>query len=268
MALYGNNSIYYQDILLFRTNDKRANWYLSRDLAEIVQEDPDGGKKIRLKFQPKGLGNSEDPFYIEKKKNVCVVCGDNIVENLTKHHVVPSVYRKNFPLEYKDRSSHDVVLMCKKHHYEYEEYALEFKNILAEEFGVPTLSKSSMVFYDTNIKRAKGIAFALTNYRKQMPKDRIEALCNEFEYITSLKAIKKNFNRISKSSLGYSTKEIEHGKAMVDKITNYQNFVERWRQHFLDYAKPQYLSEHWSVTKIVSTLERKRSKQIEEINNK
>jgi hypothetical protein len=94
-------------VLLCTCNYKKIQWYISRDLADLVEEDP---PTIQLRFQPGGRGHVGDPYYLAKKENKCVVCGHG--ENYIRHSIVPHSYRKCFPIEKKSRSSHDIVLVC------------------------------------------------------------------------------------------------------------------------------------------------------------
>lgn len=102
---------------LCRCDKKKIDWYLSRNLAEVLQEDP---AIIRLTFQPNGRGVSAgkgDPqvdnlYYVDYKpgkRNQCVVCGAE--ENYMRFHIVPSKYRCFFPEKYKAHRSHDILLL-------------------------------------------------------------------------------------------------------------------------------------------------------------
>lgn len=103
---------------MFYCDDKKAKWYLRKNLAEIVDE-----RKIKLLFKPNGPG--EDPSVRLTKNITCVCC--NSQTSLTKHHIVPTQYRKQLPLKYKEHYSYDVVLLCKKCHESYERKADVFK---------------------------------------------------------------------------------------------------------------------------------------------
>ena len=123
-------------------NQKKINWYLSRNLAVLEQENP---PVIRLKFVPKGNGKADHPYYITEKKNICVCCGtkgtsgyhaNRLITYLTKHHCVPRCFRKHFPKEYKSHNCHDVVLLCAPCHVKYEEFANELKLKLIDENSI------------------------------------------------------------------------------------------------------------------------------------
>jgi hypothetical protein len=48
--------------------------YTQRNLAKLIEDDPPA---IMLLFEPKGRPEDEDnEFYIQRKKNICVGCGE------------------------------------------------------------------------------------------------------------------------------------------------------------------------------------------------
>lgn len=109
-------------------SDKRAAWYIERDLAEEVAAEiamekfPRYGRVVKLKFTAK-LEDKMDPFYHQIIETQCVVCGAR--EGLTLHHVVPSVVRKGFPEEHKNHSHGWCVLLCEAHHNLADKLAME-----------------------------------------------------------------------------------------------------------------------------------------------
>ena len=64
--------------VLANCNKEKVQWYLEKDLAEIICQDP---LTIRLKFEPNGRKNRDqndlydDSFYVAERENKCVVCG-------------------------------------------------------------------------------------------------------------------------------------------------------------------------------------------------
>lgn len=66
--------------VLSNCDSKKIQWYLDKDLAEIVSENP---LTIRLNFEPNGRTGSSKPlkdlyddhFYTVARENKCVVCG-------------------------------------------------------------------------------------------------------------------------------------------------------------------------------------------------
>jgi len=138
--IYGNCKVLSpENILMFRCDFKKANWYLSRNLGEVVEEEP---LTIRLKFEPKGLGNHNKEWGLSEMSNKCVVCGDK--EFLTKHHVVPHSYRRFFPIEIKSHNFHDVLSVCVGCHADYELMADDLKLEISENFDAPLSGEVSI----------------------------------------------------------------------------------------------------------------------------
>ncbi|KAJ4453919.1 putative 3'-5' exonuclease [Paratrimastix pyriformis] len=128
----GNCAMYDpQDRLLCRCDEDKLQWYLSRDLADLVSENP---RAIKLRFAPKGTGHFGDQFYMAVHENQCAVCGKK--ETLTKHHVIAREYRTHMPEWVKSRSSHDILLLCPVCHDRYEDAAYHLRLTLAQELGL------------------------------------------------------------------------------------------------------------------------------------
>ncbi|KAI7871997.1 hypothetical protein BDF14DRAFT_1992708 [Spinellus fusiger] len=85
--------------LMFRCNNKKADWYLSRQLAK---PHPSRSKSIQLTFEAKGQGHAPGDYMVEDRVNCCVACGGS--DHLTLHHVVPDMYRRWMPLTIKSKS--------------------------------------------------------------------------------------------------------------------------------------------------------------------
>jgi hypothetical protein len=241
--LYGNHKVFSPDgEFMFMGNNKKVNWYLNKGLAKIILDVNDvGGKNIQLLFTPNGTGHDDDdPYYLKP------VSGCNILTELTKHHVIPYCFRKHFPLEFKDRSSHDIVLLTREVHYDYENnYATQFKNELAVEYGVETHEEYSASASRSNPARAT--ASTLINYSKQMPIENVLELMIRFEDQTGLEAKRWIMEQYLVDSI--QNRPDPWGKLVVDKIEDIQSFSERWRQHFLDSMNPQHMPNGWSVTR-------------------
>ncbi|KAL9259092.1 RRP6-like 3-like protein [Drosera capensis] len=106
--VYHNCRIYANDGRLLCYCDRRKlEWYLQRDLAKLVEEDPPG---IMLLFEPKGRPEDEDNgFYIQM----------------------------HFPEHLKSHRSHDIVLLCVDCHEVAHAAAEKYKRQVSTEFGIP-----------------------------------------------------------------------------------------------------------------------------------
>jgi len=242
---YQNYAIYSpDDVLMAYVKRKNVEWYIKRDLADWISE-----KAIRLKFAPKGLGNHKDLYALGHKENRCVVCGTE--HNLTRHHVIPTLYKKHFPLEFKERTSHDIVLVCVKHHHEYERYADRLKRMLSQSYEVPF--DDGFEAYRM-LDRVVCVAHTLLNHGAKIPFNRVCELEQEIkDHLKKDSLTKEDIAMMADKSL-LKHVEFTHGKRVIDKVDNLQEFAEMWRQHFLDYAKPLYMPDHWDVKRKLGKL--------------
>jgi hypothetical protein len=243
---YGNIEVYSPDgVLMFKGNEKKIYWYLNKNLADVIAWDGDKPKAIKLNFIPGGLGHPTDEFFLSPKENQCVVTGSRILDRLTKHHVVPYMYRKWFPLEYKAKNSHDVLLIDMEEHYRYEIEANKLKDQIARELDLPTLNE-----YSHHIKRKAaytGMAKAILS--PNIPLENKIDICLKFKEKTQITPSGTNLKRYLKAVKNESEMANLYGQIVIDKVLDLQEFSERWRQHFVDTMKPQYLPQGWRVNK-------------------
>jgi len=241
--VYGNCSMLAPDgTMLCRCHYDKVEWYVSRGLAEIVEREPN--IVIQLNFEPKGMGNAGDPYYMAEKANRCVVCGAE--EDLTKHHCVPACFRKCMPEEYKMNTSHDVLPVCVACHMEYEPAAQELKEEIANRFGIsfhPQLARDDVEW------KAWKAANALLRYRPQIPEPRIQELYQMLrDFLGKEEVTQQDIEEMGGRNLyGRFVGINGHSQTIMDKVTDLDGFIREWRQHFLDVAKPKYMPEHWSV---------------------
>ena len=237
--IYGNCQVLSPDgILMFRCDEKKANWYLNRDLGEVVNSSP---LTVKLKFEPRGLGNHNKCFGLSEMGNRCVTCGDE--EYLTRHHVVPYCYRRYFPLELKSHNFHDVLSLCSNCHDKYERKADELKEKLASIYNAPV---GGEVESKVDIVKYTKMATTLLSDIPNIPKSRILFLRNEIKDFFKIKRLtKQRLKKISeiKSTIVRKT----HGEIVISKIDDIQSFVEMWRKHFIDNNDCKHLPEKWNV---------------------
>ncbi|KAH9290554.1 hypothetical protein KI387_034671, partial [Taxus chinensis] len=189
--VYHNCRIYANDGRLLCYCDRRKlDWYIRRDLAELVQDDPPA---VKLLFEPKGRPEDENnEFYIQSKKNLCVGCGET--NHYLRYRIIPSCYRMHFPEHLKSHRSHDIVLLCIDCHEIAHSAAEKYKRQIAAEFGIPLFAKK-VVDSGTNGNgnneveyvadggergvsplQLRAAAIALMHHGSAMPKERREEL--------------------------------------------------------------------------------------------
>lgn len=243
-SLYGNNEVYYDDVLLFYTSNRKINWYFKRGLIECIEDN-----KYKFLFRPKGfdciIKRQHPPILIENK---CVQCG--ATNNLTKHHIVPFSYRRYMPDEYKTHNPYDIMILCVKCHSDYEKVADILKSELSVQYNVPEVDMVDG--YPQNYKTLQKIRSILSIYNNNdiiIPQDKREKMKMEllefFGYIPVGKNCENILNELSPKTL--SKKIIPHYKLLMDKIENLDNFVYMWRKHFIDNTDCKYLPKYWNI---------------------
>jgi hypothetical protein len=220
--VYGNHKMYsIEDEFLSHVDTKRMKWYLDRNLAMMINE-----KDFKLTFKSKG-NQAQGEYYKLELKNICVICGTG--ESLTKHHVVPTQYRKYLPMKYKSKSSFDVLCVCIECHHSYEIIANVLKEDLLKKYDLIDESK-----HQQKIKKYHHVLnnhseflsdekrLDMVNFMEEFLDDSIENIlsvdCNEFESTSSL---------------------------LMKNITDYKEFIIMWREHFIKNADPKHLPQEW-----------------------
>ena len=235
--IYGNCQVLSPDnILMFKCNEKKANWYLHRNLAEITNQDP---LIIKLNFKPKGLGNFNNPYGLSVMVNRCVNCGTE--DYLTKHHVVPACYRKNFPLHLKSHNFHDVLTMCVDCHESYERHADQLKLYLAKKYNSPI---EGIIIENKDLDKANSNASVLLKDTSGIPTERLNKIKFELLQYFGREFTKEDLITISKSKQHV---EKTHGCLVMEKITDIQDFVEMWRKHFVENNQCNFMPDNWDV---------------------
>lgn len=238
--LYGNWAMYSPEgKLMCRCDEKRASWYIKRNLAVMH-----GERAIMLTFKPAGSGESH-PFMLHGKANVCVVCG--ATENLNRHHVVPYQYRKHFPNGLSASASYDVLPICLDHHEEYEVLAQQFSTHIAERYEAPPAQGGKWTPEKVAEKNAVGAARALLKHRAVIPQERIAVL--ERQVVETFGDA--SLEDVAQLVIQPLAPAKSHAQLVIEAVVardELQQFIQAWRQHFVDTMKPQFLSPHWEIS--------------------
>lgn len=242
---YGNCVMLSPDgTILCRCDNKKANWYLSRGLAEVTEEDP---LTFKLRFIPRGNGHASLPYYVTAKDNMCVCCG--ALEFLTKHHCVPRCFRRHFPDKFKSHSCHDIVLLCVACHARYEPLADELKWRLLDEYDIPRhVANTPKRIAIMQVCKA---ANALLQHGDKIPVDRAQVLSavvgrhlgKEVVTLDDLQEIQKLDLELREQH----TAEDCFGRRVVEQLSDIYEFVKMWRNHFVTTMQPKFLPAFWSI---------------------
>ena len=238
--LYGNYQVFSpDDKLMFRCDSKKANWYLERELADIIDGDP---LKIKLKFQPNGLGSHNREYGLDEMENICVVCGSD--EFLTRHHVVPFCYRVHFPESEKSHKFHDVLSVCVTCHENYEKKAFELKLKIADEYSANICGE---LINNKDILKIRRLSFCLKgDISVNIPRKRIFEIKNTIKDHFGWKRLsKKRIDHLINIEVKVYTRT--HGEVVVSKLTDIKSFIRMWRSHFVENTECKFLPKNWSI---------------------
>lgn len=244
--IYSNHVIQAPDgTTMCRAGEDRTSWYLERGLAVVVSEEP---FTIRLNFEPAGRGHADDIFYLGSKENKCVVCGSE--KDINKHHVVPRVFRRHLPDRYKNRNSHDIVILCVECHVRYEVEANEQKHALAQAVGFCLLRSKVKLTQEQRIEAdARYAASTLRQHRDKMPEDRITAYEDKIRQFTGDVQINPSLidslaRKMPPQSRALGGEDL--GQFVVGRV-DADEFCLGWRDHFVRTMRPAYLPIGWKV---------------------
>lgn len=227
-------------VALSRCGIKKAQWYLDRNLAHLVNKEP---YTIRLNFEPSGRNGINDPLLMMGKPNICVVCGTD--EDLTKHHIVPYSFNKYMPLEYKVDIIRDIFPLCRPCHHRYE----QISNKKRIEIAIHLLGKERVKeVFDSHYehRHVGGAANALLKHGKNIPVHRQQYLKGILQEATGQQEFtEEDLDRIAWE---HNTDRWENvSKEIVARLTDLDAFTQEWREHFMATMKPRYMPEEWSA---------------------
>jgi len=232
---------------MFRCTERRANHYIIRDLAEWIDD-----KIIRLTFEPSGKGHNGDKFHLQERDNICVCCGTK--EDLTRHHVVPRMYRQFIDKRMKRGDNHDILPLCTECHIRYEKlFSHKLKKKIAQETGIP-LHGAGLVKRKGTEFFAQRSASTLVKYGDKIPKDRKVKLMSDIIDWLGHKPSDKEIRSLARNKIFYYVRTDDfqsHGKVVIEQMNNNElhAFMIRWRLDFLENMNPQFMPDHWDVTR-------------------
>ena len=255
---------------------KKMSWYLERNLAKLISNDP---PVFKLIFEPNARGCVDENlkssnFYIESRTNCCVICGKT--ENYLRFHVIPILYRSCFPENLKSHKSHDVVLLCLSCHERARKVYEQKKEEISKRYNVPLnvmsdgknnylkliqfIKKCKVIkknknkklpeIAETKLKKNLKETFDILMENSQEFKNFVEKnkiICNKEDDIDD------NFLNIFCDKFIVDDKNIPegkknlHGKLVIEKVKDLKEFIMEWRQFFLDSFQPKFLPKEWSV---------------------
>ncbi|KAK3833426.1 MAG: hypothetical protein JOS17DRAFT_716205 [Linnemannia elongata] len=264
--VYDNISVYAppDSNLIFRCSQKRANWYLSRDLARSLSP-----TSIHLNFAPAGQGHVNDPYYLEERENKCVICGQETAEvGATMLHVVPEQYRKWFPIKLKSHSSHDIVVACPECNAQWDREAAVVRKTIVGLYQIPLEGIGWIKDHEAGLAKSAAGAKAKVKKVNVIPRERMKVLetsvvdwwnnyFNARKDVTS-KMLKEaldaqatykapDYKEHGQLVMAQSWREAKPLKDAPEGWRDVHQFIRSWRSEFLKRAKPKHLSPEWRI---------------------
>jgi hypothetical protein len=214
---------------LSRVSNKRARWYLDRNLAKKTND-----TTLQLLFEPKGRTLIHESL-LEEKENICVVCGTE--EQLTKHHIILRQFRVHMSLEFKSKSSFDVALVCELCHTNYHRQADLFIKELYKAKEIDCSAKHK-------INRIVKLMESLKYYEEVIPQTKVNNLYSQIQNHTGV-SYSRNELSDGIEILKVQMENLPSPAELLLKTWDIEKFIVMWRKHFVNTMDPQFLSDSW-----------------------
>lgn len=257
--LYDNCLLQAPDGVLLCTCDrKKAEWYVEKGLGIEISNET--AFTVRLNFEPAGRAVGEvGAYYQSVKLNRCVVCGKE--SDLVRRNVVPREYRKHFPNVMKDKTSHDVLLMCLHCHQLSNISDINLRKSLGIICNAPIYEVPEDHNEVQNFKNIQKQARALVCQAEKIPEERKIELRKNIQKQFPNEDLSQEFLEellSSKFAGRQNSEKPSHGELVVDHFRQNEGIVnleKMWRQHFLDFMRPRFLPNLWNVNHNANRLE-------------
>jgi exonuclease 3'-5' domain-containing protein 2 len=217
--------------LLCACDQSKAEWYVKKGLATVIENEP--VYTVRLNFEPSGRAVADvGEYYCTEKENRCVVCG--ATDNLLRKNVIPREYRKCFPQVMKDKTSHDIVLLCILCHQKSNIVDNIMRNKLKDICDAPLDGERNEERIDTakNLRKNQRFANALLK-GKNIPEERIKQLKKDLQEAYPGQEIDQEFLTDLINHRPEDPNLNSHGQIVVERFKQNQGILaleKMWRE--------------------------------------
>ncbi|KAG5683740.1 hypothetical protein PVAND_013005 [Polypedilum vanderplanki] len=242
--------------LLCTCDKKKAEWYIWKNLATEVTREP--SLTVRLNFEPAGRAVGETgEYYQTARANRCCVCGKE--QDLIRKNVVPHEYRKFFPPVMKDKTSHDVLLLCVQCHQMSNISDIKIRKMLEEKCNAPLKNLPLNDDDMRNFRVVQRAAKALLVDISKIPENRVAELKEVVQKAYPNDELTDDLLReIMQQRAPDAIHNSSHSKIVVDYYKSHEGIIaleKLFRQHFLDAMQPKFMPKLWDVNHNASRLE-------------
>lgn len=222
--------------------------YVSKGLGTTVENEQTF--TVRLNFEPAGMPVGEvGEYYQSKRENKCVVCGRE--DELIRKNVVPHEYRKYFPIVMKEKTSHDILLLCFHCHQISNMSDIKIRKMLEAKCDAPIYELPAN---EDDLKKFRYIqrsARALLNKKIKIPEQRRLELEKVVQQAYPNQTLTIDFlNEIINEEEPTIEHKTSHGELVVEFYKKNDGLIELekiFRQHFLDTMQPQFMPKLWNI---------------------
>lgn len=233
-VIYSNCGLYDAHGLLCRCSNERAQWYLKKGLATVISENP---LEILLNFDPGVSKEQRELVYCIKKQNICSVCGNSNLTELTRHHIIPMCFRQLFPPEYKSYLSHDVLPVCNDCHVMYHKHANYKIEQMFDACHKTSEAKKRRKFVKDTLRLFNALR------QNNIPQQRVEQIQHQLHDTWG----EDDLGTIESQCLLENASPISYSKIYLEQIEDLECFILNWRLDFIDVMQPKFLPVGWSI---------------------
>ncbi|KAL7027429.1 hypothetical protein ACKWTF_005438 [Chironomus riparius] len=188
-------------------------------------------------------------YYQTSRENKCVVCGRK--DELIRKNVVPHEYRKYFPIVMKEKTSHDILLLCFHCHQISNMSDIKIRKMLEAKCDAPIYELPKNQDELRKIRYIQRSAGALLNKKAKIPEERRKELEKvvQDEYPNDILTIDFLYEIVNEAEPTIEHKT-SHGELVVEYYKKNEGLIELekiFRQHFLNTMEPQFMPKLWNI---------------------
>lgn len=231
----GNFEVYdVADKMIGYCSRGRAQWYLEHKLAVPLDD-----RRLKLVSEDAGLK-------VVRREAQCVVCGG--LEAIRKYYVIPSHFKKWFPVARKEHVSNDIVILCEECVPEAEACANDLRAELFEEFGIKEAD-----FLDQRKRRVRLLAGSIlrNGVDREIKLALLSKLLAEIGELGPDSLSEERLQALSKIDIVVvrdgARCPAEYIVKKVMERDGLDDFIRRWKDRFVGELAPEYLPDDFHL---------------------